>query len=125
MRHTTPVSGVPDSLTWAVLTLAYAGRPSSPVPARLPRPGPSRSVPFTNPFTPTHPDDPPGTCTSRHPQQPCRLAPARPPSCDPDQPITPRGTRLTDVTRGPGRTPGIPGDPGGAPDWRRSPAHRT
>src|SRR5450432_3153637 len=64
MRHTTPVPGVPDSLTWAVLTLAYAGRPSSPVPARLPRPGPSRSVPFTNPFTPTHPDDPPGTCTS-------------------------------------------------------------
>src|ERR1022692_921422 len=69
MRHTTLVSGVPDSLTWVVLTLAYAGRPSSPVPARLPRPGPSRSVPFTNPFTPTHPDDPPGTCTSPHPQQ--------------------------------------------------------
>src|ERR1022692_4442393 len=38
MRHTTLVPGVPDSLTWAVLTLAYAGRPSSPVPARLPRP---------------------------------------------------------------------------------------
>src|ERR1022692_3757831 len=63
MRHTTPVPGVPDSLAWAVLTLAYAGRPSSPVPARLPRPGPSRSVPFTNPFTPTHPDGLPGPCT--------------------------------------------------------------
>src|ERR1022692_2144859 len=33
-------------------------------PGSSPRPGPSRSVPFTNPFTPTHPDDPPGTCTS-------------------------------------------------------------
>src|ERR1035437_10174539 len=109
MRHTTLVPGVPDSLTWAVLTLAYAGRPSSPVPARLPRPGPSRSVPFTNPFTPTHPHDPPGTRTPPHPHQPCRLAPARPPNYDPDQPITPHCTRLTDVTRRPGKDTRHPG----------------